>query len=93
MVYVIDSAHGVFVGAAMGLAFFSKMDTAAQTQVATFPTPDDAQGLLDALRAEGVEGLRVVPVASGHWSHLVQAGLDVADMAHNATDDAPATLH
>lgn len=42
----VDPDHGVFVGHAMGLAFFSLMECAGQWEVPTFESPQDAAKLL-----------------------------------------------
>lgn len=86
MTHAISSnIHGTFVGTALGLAFFSREDTAGQYVVATFPTDTDAKEFIAELQeeVEYLGDLSVVKVKSGHWQNLQEAGLHVADMARN----------
>lgn len=83
MAYALNSTNGVFVGHAMGMAFFAGLETAGQTVAATFDSPQDAQPVLDLLTEHGCEGLVLVQVVSGHWKDLQAAGLDTGDMDIN----------
>jgi hypothetical protein len=83
MTYAITSNHGVFIGEAMGLAFFAGQETAGQTHAVTFERPEDAQTMLTILDEHGCEGLALVAVVSGHWKDLQAAGLAIGDMEAN----------
>tara|TARA_Y100000815_G_scaffold272688_1_gene302132 strand:+ start:1067 stop:1360 length:294 start_codon:yes stop_codon:yes gene_type:complete len=86
MAYAISSkTHGTFIGCGMGLAFFSRGDTAGQYIAYTDAT---REGMADFAReleeASGtLTDLQVVEVASGHWRDLQAAGLHIGDMASN----------
>lgn len=83
MIYVLNSpASGVFIGMAMGLAFFSKNDTAGQNTATTVANPEDAQDLFDMLQKHFPD-LEWREVASGHWKDLAAEGIHTGDMEQN----------
>ncbi len=87
MAFAIHSAeHGTFVGECMGLVFFSKTETAGQTEVATAPSLAEAQDLMAMLRdaSDDFCDLEAVEVQSGHWHDLKAADLHIGDMDQNA---------
>lgn len=45
-IVVVHPDHGIFVGAALGLGFWSKLDNAGQSSVATFETMDEAAEIM-----------------------------------------------
>lgn len=88
MDYVLAHAElGVFVGAAMGLAFWSRLDSVGQVVAATFASEEDAldfaRGWAQDEAAVDLDALEVFAVASGHWRDLAAVGLDTGDMAAN----------
>lgn len=86
---LVNSEYGVFLGYALGLAFFSGLDTGGQTHAATFDSELQASDLLNVLLKHMDGEFRFVPVASGHWRDLQAAGLPIADMADNELRNAP----
>lgn len=62
MAFVINHPeNGVFVGTALGLAFWTALDCAGQESVCAFRTEDDAREFLkEVLGAETAEGASVV---------------------------------
>jgi len=77
---VNHDTDGVFIGHAMGLAFFAGFETAGQTHAVTMTSVEEAEALIDDL---DLTGLSVVAVKSGHWKDLKQAGLTIGDMDQN----------
>lgn len=71
---------GVFVGFAMGLAFFTGYETAGQSHVATMSSLEEAESLMEDI---GIPGLSAVEVESGHWKALKEADLFIGDMDQN----------
>lgn len=83
MAYALKSeAHGTFIGVAMGLAFFSKGDTAGQHIANTQDTLQSAEELKGVL-ITSIDDIEIVEVKSGHWRDLQAAGLHIGDMADN----------
>ena len=72
--------RGVFIGTALGMAYFSEEETAGQYTAVTFETPKQAD---EAITFLGVTGLSMTEVDSGHWRDLRSAGLPVGDMETN----------
>lgn len=62
MAFVISHPeNGVFVGTALGLAFWTALDCAGQESVCAFRTEEDARDFLnETLAAEAAEGVRIV---------------------------------
>lgn len=90
---ITHEEDGIFVGAAMGLAFFSMLDAAGQDQVATFLDEADARDFIcqwepemDPDRFSYVE----VKVDTDHATiaDLVEAGLQ--DKIGTLLENAPA---
>lgn len=100
--YVIAHAElGVFVGAAMGLAFWSRLDSVGQTVAATFASEEEALDFARIWEQDApidLDAIEIFAVASGHWRDLAAVGLDIGEMAANdvalaALEAATATLH
>lgn len=79
---IVHPEAGIFVGEAMGLCFFSLLDTAGQTRIATFSTEAEAHEFAQA-SIPANESYTIHRVRSGHWRDLLEAGLPIGDMAHN----------
>ena len=93
MPYAIEHpVDGTFVGSGLGLAYFSRRETAGQIQAVTTEDRAEALEIIKELESFSIEGLQVVEVASGHWSDLEAAGLDVGDMAENEFLHSPAPV-
>jgi len=79
---IVHDEWGIFVGTAMGGAFWTNMHPAGQDTVATFESPKHAEQYLKTWEPSPPEGLRAVPVqvseGETHASiaQCVEAGLD-----------------
>lgn len=63
MAYVIVSDRdGVYLGSALGLGFWSKLDPAGQDAAVVFPSPEVAFEHLASWQGQAISGLRCVPV-------------------------------
>jgi len=90
MAYALHSASfGTFIGFAMGLAFFSKLETVGQTTAATCRKRDEAETLIRDLGDAAPADIEIREVISGHWTHLRASGLDYGDMDRNQMLHAP----
>jgi hypothetical protein len=77
---IVHDEYGIFVGCALGLAFWSKMDSAGQPCVCTFATEDDAHQFLDRIVSlEDIPDCKILPVnCEGPWADIAilkEAGL------------------
>lgn len=79
--YVLYSEEwGVFLGEAMGMGWWSKLDPIDQPAAVTFASPDEAKPLLEKSDPPIPDGYRFVEVtpSDGHYatiSDIVKAGL------------------
>ena len=83
--FVIYSPEdGVFLGHALGLAFFSKLDTAGQTAAPTFADANDAAELL------GLFGqVRLVPVTPDQGDYASMAACMAAGLPGWLSEETP----
>lgn len=81
MAFVIYQENdGVFLGQFLGLAFWSKIDPAAQSEAVTFPTAEAADEFMATWDGGRPAGIRLVPVqessqGAASIANCVQAGL------------------
>ena len=79
---IVSTELGVFVGYALGLAFWTNLETAGQIEAVTFENPIQAYQFSQTWDNQ-MDDLSFVPVPNGHWRTLAQRGLPTADMADN----------
>ena len=88
MAYTITNPElGTFVGLSMGMAFWTKLDSAGQTRVTTFDTEEQTVAFINEIGAdlfgEAGEDYEIFEVTSGHWEDLHAVGLHFGDMHLN----------
>lgn len=95
-VVITHPEHGIFVGAAMGLAFWTLLDTAGQSRVATFSSIAEAREFVSSWELAEFDRARceyiILPTVSADSDHasladLIAAGLDhlTGDLLANET--------
>jgi hypothetical protein len=94
--FIINSpSRGVFLGSAMGMAFWTKLDPAGQEFACTFKTESDAKSYMSKWETPPPSDvvLLVIQAAEDDYASIaecVKAGADFWDIAE---EQAPKTLH
>jgi hypothetical protein len=79
---IVHPQDGVYLGYAMGLGFFAKLDSVGQTQAAVFPSEQAARDHIASWDdAHNPDGYRYVAVTTDHAEYATIAELKHAGLA------------
>lgn len=82
-VVIVHPEHGIFVGVGLGLAFWSNLDCAGQTQAPLIPDEAEARAFVDSWRnSPGADAFTYHPVTSAADRYATIEELDAAGLAH-----------
>lgn len=93
---IYSDEYGVFLGVAMGMAFWSRLDSAAQEAAPVFESADEARAYLSTWQGDSslVEFVTVVPdVCSGEGVAYASSAACIAAGLPGWLTDVPAEVY